>query len=873
MSGTAIHPRRPVVSRCASAACLLALLTLLLPATACARQTPQFPEAEAALRSGEYERAIAAFSRLAAADPSDAAARRGWVRALSEVGRYDEAAEVARDAPGPELANSLGEALYARGDVAGAEAAFRRSVEGGADDALSAELNLAVLLFDRGAREEAMKRFDSFIDVYNRGSSLSASALAAVGTAVTYLGIAEPQLFHDALKAYDEAIAADPSDPEPRVRLGQLFIDKYNSPDAQATLQEVLARNPRHPQALLGMARAKHFDGAPESLELVERSLEANPNLVPARLLLARLYLDQENDAQAEKEIRRALEVNPASLEALSMLAGLHFLRGERAEYEEVGARVMRLNPGYASLYSTVGELAVRRRRYREASELARLAVEIDSTSWSAFNLLGLNEMRLGRPDAAKRDLERSFRGDPFNVWTKNTLDLLDTYPRYRSVATPRFELFLRDDEAELLALYVEALSEEAYDSLSKRYGYRPESPVRVEFFPSHADFSVRTVGLAGLGALGVAFGNVLALDSPSAREKGEFNWGSTLWHEIAHSVTLGASGHRVPRWFTEGLSVREERRARPGWGSETGLAFLLAYEEGDLPPASRLGEVFVRPESPEQLAHGYHHASLVVEWIEETHGFEAIRALLRGYGEGRTTEELMRAVLDTDPASFDRDFDAWLRARYADRLRALGRISPGMRGTQYVQQLGEARRRIEAGELDEAKNSLERIAELFPDAGGESSPYVMLADVHLKQGNPRAAAEALEKLTRVDENAYDQNLRLAEILESLDDPAGAAEALERALYIYPLEVELHEDLAALYERTGNGARVVRERRAVVALDPVDRAGALYRLALALEGAGDREAARREVLRALEEAPGFADAQELLLRLSGGGER
>jgi Tfp pilus assembly protein FimV len=59
----------------------------------------------------------------------------------------------------------------------------------------------------------------------------------------------------------------------------------------------------------------------------------------------------------------------------------------------------------------------------------------------------------------------------------------------------------------------------------------------------------------------------------------------------------------------------------------------------------------------------------------------------------------------------------------------------------------------------------------------------------------------------------------------------------------------------------------VRERRAIVALDPVDRAEARYQLARALAEAGDRNAARREVILALEEAPSFERAQMLLLDL------
>src|SRR5690606_28117898 len=203
----------------------------------------------------------------------------------------------------------------------------------------------------------------------------------------------------------------------------------------------------------------------------------------------------------------------------------------------------------------------------------------------------------------------------------KNTLDLLDTYPQYTERTGQRTRFFLHSDEADLLALYMLPLAEEAYDSLAKRYDYRPRAPLRVEVFPRHADFSVRTVGLTGLGALGVAFGDQLVMDSPAARDPGDFSWGSTLWHEIAHTFTLGASRNRVPRWLTEGLSVYEERRARTGWGEEITPSFAQAYAAGMTLPVSRLNQGFVRPAYPEQVVHSYYQASLVVEYIEREHG------------------------------------------------------------------------------------------------------------------------------------------------------------------------------------------------------------------------------------------------------------
>ena len=94
--------------------------------------------------------------------------------------------------------------------------------------------------------------------------------------------------------------------------------------------------------------------------------------------------------------------------------------------------------------------------------------------------------------------------------------------------------------ESPILSVYLKDLAEQAYATFSKKYAYTPPPPIRIEVYRSHADFSVRTVGLAGLGALGVSFGTTLAFDSPAAKDAGPFNWGSTVWHELAHTFTLG---------------------------------------------------------------------------------------------------------------------------------------------------------------------------------------------------------------------------------------------------------------------------------------------------------------------------------------------
>src|SRR6185436_14470893 len=393
--------------------------------------------------------------------------------------------------------------------------------------------------------------------------------------------------------------AADPDNVDARVDLASLFLEKYNRTDAASAAKEALDRNPSHPGALLAMARVLDADGAPGALEMLERSLKVNPAFEPARVFLAEVRLDQEDYAAAALESERVLADNPSSLPALSTLAAARHFQGDEAGYDATRKRALALNPRAAELYNRLAELSARNRLYREAADFAQQAVALDARTWRGLGILGLNQLRLGAIEPGRQSLEASFKGDPYNVWIKNTLDLLDTFPKYKETRTEHFQILLHGKEAALLSPYTAELAEDAYAHLSARYGYRP-------------------------------YGPVLAIDSPSAREVGQFNWGSTLWHEIVHTFTLGMTGNRVPRWFTEGLSVHEEHRARPGWGDDVTVEFVRALKAGELLPLADLNQGFIRPKGPEQVAISYFQASLVVEWIESQRGFPAVVALLK---------------------------------------------------------------------------------------------------------------------------------------------------------------------------------------------------------------------------------------------------
>jgi tetratricopeptide (TPR) repeat protein len=439
-------------------------------------------------------------------------------------------------------------------------------------------------------------------------------------------------------------------------------------------------------------------------------------------------------------------------------------------------------------------------------------------------------------------------------------------------------------------------VAEEAYDGLRRRYAAEPPTPIRLEIYPSHSDFSVRTLGLTGLGALGVSFGSTLVMDSPSARQAGEFNWASTLWHEMAHAYHLGLSDHEVPRWFSEGLAVREQRVADERWGFRADPGFLQAWRSGAMPPLSRMNEGFVRPSFPGQVAYSYLQASLAFDWIEADFGFQAIRSFLDGYREGRTTEELAESILGLDSDGLDEAFEEYMETRFATELsstaemngpggpggalalpgrgggdvtslRNRARSQPGSFGAQLA--LGQAL--IAEGQLDEAEEPLRTAQRLFPGySGGLEGPLANLARIHESRGELDEAADALRRLGELDENAYPVYLEEARIRREIGDLEGERLALSRAVEVYPYDPDAHLRLAELAEAAGDTGIAVRERKAILALDPVDRAEAHYRLAQALLADGQRDEARSQVLRSLEIAPSFGPALELLLELRGG---
>ncbi|HVG19759.1 MAG TPA: tetratricopeptide repeat protein [Blastocatellia bacterium] len=839
------------------------------------------------LKQGAYKEALAAFDALLQKNSSDRDALEGRVMAQMALGQYDAAEGRLRaylkDNPGDAaLRNALGETQFETGRYADAAGEFER-VSRDAKGALllRAVLGRALALRAQGKEDEAQTTLQQLVRYYNASGPKTAEELTAIAQGLVYL-----EKYKDANELFIDAREADPSYAEAFIAQGELLTEKYKYGDAASLFDDALKINPNSARALVGRARCT-LDSIEQPVAAVDHALAVNPNHTDALVLRAWLHLEADNYDAASKSLERALAVNPNSVDALAVRASMFYLQGKKAELEAETKRALAINPRAGDFFDTLAHFAINNRRYSDAVDFDRRAVELSPRLWKARTQLGIQLLRVGRMAEGRAELERTFAGDPFNIWAKNTLDLLDSMRDYTDTVRGPFLIKSAPKESGALSIYAADLLEEAHKKLTAKYRFTPRAPLSVEIFPNHEDFAVRSLGLPGIGALGVCFGQVIAMDSPSARSAGEFNWGSTLWHEFTHVITLQITDHRIPRWFSEGLSVYEERRARPGWGDNWSLEKLKAVSDGKFVSINDLDAAFTRPRSPEGVALAYFQASQVCEFVEEKAGFDGILRMLALYKEGAKTPDVLQRALKLSPADFDRAFNDYVRAKTSSYVEAIGggplHAPAGQapskealaallkaRPNDYFTLLRLGALYKNEGDLDRAIEHLRRATEVFPYYAGEGNPYALLAEIYQSRGQKSEAASALETLTRYNETNVEALTKLARLRLSLGDQKGALEALETTFYIQPFDASLHKLAGNVYLEQGNVPQATREFRALVALAPPDLAEAHYDLARSLDAGGNRAEARREVLRSLEIAPGFEKAQELLLKLRGG---
>ncbi len=677
------------------------------------------------------------------------------------------------------------------------------------------------------------------------------------------------QNYENAKKEFEVAIAQPKAPALWKARYGMLFHERFNNPEAANLFNEALAQDPSNAQAYLGLATlsADGFDEKAE--EYVAKAVALDPKLVEAHELAANLLLEDAKPEEAVKEANAAIALSPYqggsdALDAMATLAAADLLVDKNADAEAWMAKIKMVNLGYGMGYVSVARHLVLNRRYPEGVAYYRKAIEADPTLWVAHSELGINLMRLGEEDEPRQELELAYNNGQTDAATSNSLKLLDSYKNFVTTKDDSTILRLDKKEADLLRPYFEEQLHKAIATYSAKYKMKLSGPMQLEVYPNHEDFAVRTMGMPGLGALGVTFGNVVAMDSPSGRVPGEFNWGATLWHEMNHVFILSATNYRVPRWFTEGLAVHEEGQADPKWANRLTPDVVAAIKAKKLLSVTQMDQGFIFPEYPEQVLVSYWQAGTICDYISERWGNDALMGMVHSFAALKTTPEAIRDNLHESPEQFDKDYAAWLDKHIGstvanfDAWRAQLKALVGM---------------SEKNDDDGVIAAAAAVIKLYPEYVEDANAYEIVANAQLIKGNKQLAADALRLYELLGGESPKTLEKLASLEVDLGHPEAAAATLDQLNFIYPEDEDLHRKLGGLWLAQGNYAGAVREYQAVLAMKPLDMASAEFDLAKAYYAAGDKAKAEDSVLASLEAAPGFKDAQRLLLEIEAGKSR
>jgi len=858
----------------------------LLLITICLSVLPvfAFQSADDDLNHGNYQAAIAGYNQALQTNPADRQAQAGLLRAYLETGKYSEAQTAAKQflskGSDARIHYYLGEVYAATGRYKESISEFEIAGKSQGALKLQSDLRRAEMLETTGQRDLARPIYQSFVEYYTANQPNTAEEITPIAKALVHI-----DRFHDANDLYLKAIGINASYIDAQLSGGELYTSKYQYGDAAKFYQDALKINPNSARLYLGMATNKKIDGGDEMTKAIEKALEINPNYVEARALQAWNSMEAGEYDNAAQQIDDTLKINPNSLQAHSLRAALFYLLDKPAESDAEIKVTLGINPRYGELFDTMSHFATNNRRYSDGIEYSKRALELDSGLWQAHLDLGMGLMRLGNDIEGRNEIEIAFKGDPFNLWAKNMLDMLDGIKDYKEVKHGPFILKTAPDETDALSYYGANLLDEVHQKLTTKYHFTPKTPITVEIFHNHEDFAVATLGLPGLGALGVCFGQMVMLDSPKARANGEFNWGTTLWHEYTHVITLQMTEYRIPRWFSEGLSVYEERRARPGWGDDWTERNLKAYSDGRWLKIADLDDGFLRPKSPDQVPLSYFQASHVCEFITEKYGFDAILRMLEGYKNKQKTPEILKQVLKLSEDDFDKAFNEYIKGKVTGYIQALT-LDWRTRTTTEIPRdaiqalltqnpddfglnLRMATEYREAKDNQKAIDLFKKSIKLFPYYIGPGNAYQQLSEIYESTGDKAAAADQLEALTKIDENNVVALRRLAELRFASGDKERGMDALRLSFYVTPFDPTAHTEIGNLYLANGDSTRAIDEFRIALGLKPANLAEAHYNHARALATAGKRAEAKRAVLQALEAAPGYDKAQELLLKLTG----
>jgi tetratricopeptide (TPR) repeat protein len=664
---------------------------------------------------------------------------------------------------------------------------------------------------------------------------------------------------------------------------GDLALEKGDFALAAESFERAVKINPADPDAHFGLAQAfapSDADRAPAALKEV---FDRNPNHVPALLMMADGLIDSERYDMVDDVLEQVATVNPHHPQAEAYQAVLAHLRNQPAEEKQHRQAALKFWPANPAVDHLIGKKLSQKYRFAEGAACQRQALKMDGRFLPAKMQLAQDLLRLGQEEEGWRLADEVSQADGYNVVAHNLIVLQESVAKFRTLEEDGIVARMDAREAEIYGRRVLDLLKRAKRELGAKYEVEIRQPVIVEMFPRQQDFAIRTFGLpGGAGFLGVCFGTVITANSPASQKDHPTCWEATLWHEFCHVVTLNKTRNKMPRWLSEGISVYEERQAVPAWGQAMTPVYRQMLLGDELTPVSRLSAAFLHPSTPRHLQFAYFESSLVVEFLVEAHGMQALKEILVDLGNGITINDALARHAGGSLEEIDKQFTEYAHAKATAMAPRADWSEPELPARADAAALAAwlkdhpdnfsgltrlARQQIADKSWEAARKTLEKLQNLYPGETGAESVSVLLARVYRELGETMAERKVLEGMAELSADSVESFARLTELTSQAGDWDLTRNYALRWLAVNPLTPEPHRRAAEAAEHLDDLSLAIASHKALLAMDPIDPAEIHLRLATVLQRSGDLAAAKRHALLALEETPRFRAAQRRLLEI------
>lgn len=177
----------------------------------------------------------------------------------------------------------------------------------------------------------------------------------------------------------------------------QLFRDglalhqQGKAAEAEKFYREILARKPRHSNALHLLGMAMHHQGrTKEAIPYLQQVLQQEPHFAEGHSNLGNLYMAVGDYKNAEAAIRKCIALKPEFSDAYGNLGNVIKLQKRPDEALTFYRKAIEIDPKNADAYSNLGTTLQEKGQLREARDMLMQALQIQPKLADALNSLGV---------------------------------------------------------------------------------------------------------------------------------------------------------------------------------------------------------------------------------------------------------------------------------------------------------------------------------------------------------------------------------------------------------------------------------------------------------------------------------------------------